>query len=195
MSNPVIHSHSPNYEVEQKFRLTDPELLSMSLLAIGAIPGETVTQVDTYLRHPARDFAQTDEALRIRQIGNEFRLTYKGPVLDPHIKTRHEIEVDLASSKTAAAGFLTIWQALGFTIAREVRKHRAAWSVLFDGRPVSITIDDVPPLGFFAELEILATAEEREAARDLIFRLAKLLKLDQVERRSYLEMMLEMDAS
>ncbi len=193
MSDHASHSLSPTYEVEQKFRLADPELFSMSLLAIGAIPGETVTQVDTYLRHPARDFAQTDEALRIRQIGNEYRLTYKGPVLDPHIKTRHEIEVDLASSETAAAGFLAIWQALGFTIAREVRKHRTAWSVLFDDRPVAITIDDVPSLGFFAELEIVATAEERDAARDLIFRLARLLKLDHVERRSYLEMLLETD--
>ena len=55
-------------------------------------PGEPAEQVDTYFSHPARDFAATDEALRIRSIDQENFVTYKGPKLDATTKTRREID-------------------------------------------------------------------------------------------------------
>src|SRR5205085_2625708 len=56
------------YEVEQKFRLSDLPGIDEKLRQLGAVDGPTVVQVDCYFRHPSRDFAQTDEALRIRTV-------------------------------------------------------------------------------------------------------------------------------
>ena len=44
---------------------------------------------------PCRDFAQTDEALRIRTVGDTSFVTYKGPKLDATTKTRRELELPL----------------------------------------------------------------------------------------------------
>ena len=95
-------------EVEQKFRVADTEGVRKKLVALGATFHEPIRQVDLYFAHPQRDFAQTDEALRLRQVGSENYMTYKGPKLDQNTKTRHEIEVGLAAGALAAgcSGFL-----------------------------------------------------------------------------------------
>ncbi len=76
----ISHTQLPGaWEVEQKFRLSELESLRRRLLEMGAIAKETEDQVDTYLRHPCRDFRATDEALRIRRIQGNALVTYKGP--------------------------------------------------------------------------------------------------------------------
>ena len=84
------------YEVEQKFPLADAAEAERKLVALGGPFSDPVEQVDRYFGHPARDFAKTDEALRIRRIGQENRITYKGPKLDAATKTRRELELPLA---------------------------------------------------------------------------------------------------
>ena len=54
-------------EVEQKFRIADVPAMERQLRALGATLGATELQVDCYFAHPQRDFAQTDEALRLRR--------------------------------------------------------------------------------------------------------------------------------
>ncbi|HUG89298.1 MAG TPA: CYTH domain-containing protein, partial [Planctomycetaceae bacterium] len=56
------------YEVELKFPLSDSERVQAELGRLGARPNESVEQIDRYFNHPARDFGETDEALRIRQV-------------------------------------------------------------------------------------------------------------------------------
>ena len=51
------------FEVELKFPVADPTEIERRLTSIGAKWASEVEQVDTYFAHPARDFAQTDEAL------------------------------------------------------------------------------------------------------------------------------------
>ena len=82
-----------NYEVELKFRIDDPQRIAGLLDGLEATPGEIEQHRDTYFNHPARDFAETDEAFRIRSIGDDNRLTYKGPLVDKQTKTRQEVEV------------------------------------------------------------------------------------------------------
>ncbi len=89
-------------EVEQKYRVVHPAELRSRLVALGAKFAPAVRQVDAYFNHPARDFAQTDEAFRIRSIGDENYLTYKGPKLDRTVKTRRVG----SSSKRAASSAL-----------------------------------------------------------------------------------------
>jgi hypothetical protein len=81
---------------------------------LGGRSADTVTQVDQYFNHPARDFAQTDEALRLRRVGEVNFITYKGPKLDAITKSRHEIELPLPSGDAAATGFAELLTTLGF---------------------------------------------------------------------------------
>ena len=66
-----------SFEVESKFRTDCHGELVRRLREIGAEAKPEVTQEDVYLGHPARDFAQTNEAFRIRRIGTENLITYK----------------------------------------------------------------------------------------------------------------------
>ena len=64
------------------------------LLERGATLSKDCDQVDEYFNHPCRDFAVTDEALRLRK-DPDGKMTYKGPKLDRTTKTREEIEMDI----------------------------------------------------------------------------------------------------
>src|SRR5271157_4632222 len=85
-----------SFEVEVKYRAVDHDHLVQRLVQMGAVAGEAVDHEDTYLNHPARDFAQTGEAFRIRRLGQENRITYKGPRRSGPTKTREEIEIAVA---------------------------------------------------------------------------------------------------
>ncbi len=65
-----------NYEVEQKHLIDDVVALVAALEGRGVKLGPPVEQVDQYFAHPARDFAKTDEALRIRTARGESFVTY-----------------------------------------------------------------------------------------------------------------------
>lgn len=75
-------------EVEVKARVYDPKLVERSIIALGASPIGIEAQVDTYYSAPYRDFAKTDEALRIRVQDNKCFLTYKGARMDSISKKR-----------------------------------------------------------------------------------------------------------
>ncbi|HQU42072.1 MAG TPA: class IV adenylate cyclase, partial [Pirellulales bacterium] len=84
------------YEVERKYRIEDEGPLVERVRGLGGAFGPRQQQVDTYYSHPARDFAATDEALRIRRVGEKASITYKGPKIDSSSKTRQEIEAELS---------------------------------------------------------------------------------------------------
>jgi adenylate cyclase, class 2 len=179
-------------EVELKYHLDDPESLLASLVARGGEPGTPTLERDIYFNHPARDFARTDEALRLRWDGSQAVLTYKGQLLDRVSKSREELELDLAdeSALATARGILT---RLGFREVREVEKRRTKFPVLHRELPVLVTIDEVAGLGLFAELEASAEREAYEPVRDQLIDLAAALGLERGERRSYLQLLLERD--
>ena len=83
-------------EVELKFAVADAVAVREKLNQLGAEFLAPVIQTDNYYAHPARDFAATDEALRIRRVGTASYLTYKGPKIDQMTKTREETEIPLA---------------------------------------------------------------------------------------------------
>jgi adenylate cyclase class IV len=59
----------------------------------------------------------------------------------------------------------------------------------FEGRAFEIVLDEVPPLGFFTEIETLALPEELEAARRTTFALAERLGLAEPIPTSYLALL------
>ncbi len=178
------------YEVELKFRLIDADSFVARLVAAGAQAGPVADQRDLYFNHPARDFERTDEAFRIRTVGNRHVVTYKGAVVDSQTKTRREIEVDLAGDG-AYEKFAEMLQLLGFRAVREVRKHRQTYRLAGPDREYEIAVDNVHDLGLFAEFETLADEAGRAAAVTAILAFVSQFQLPPPERKSYLRLLLE----
>ena len=173
-------------EVERKFRVPDFRELKESLRRLDARWLQEVEQVDQYYVHPCRDFAQTDEALRIRHTGDECRITYKGKRRAVGPKTRREIEFSLPDAKQAAQ----LLEALGFRPVVQVRKQRQAASLHWNNHNVDVSLDSVEEVGQFVELELMAEDETAAAAANVLQSLADELGLGGEERRSYLELLL-----
>jgi|688.fasta_scaffold220149_3 adenylate cyclase class 2 len=187
------------YEVELKFHLADAAALENRLVRLAARFRDPIEQIDRYFAHPCRDFARTDEAVRLRQVGDHVELTWKGPRTDAAAKTRREIELALPSptvpSGDAAAATIARWtellEALGFRRVMEVAKRRRPARVVWQGTEVEVAIDRVTGLGDFVELEIRAEQGEVPLAQACLQSLAQELGCSSPERRSYLELILQ----
>jgi adenylate cyclase class 2 len=177
-------------EVEQKFRITDPAEVRARLADQGIELAEPQYQIDTYFAHPVRDFAATDEALRIRRLGESTYIAYKGPKLDQTTKTRREIELPIAPGAQAAESLQQLLLALGFSPVAKVHKYRRRGGIQWQGHAVEIAWDEVQQLGTFLELEIMADEAGLQPAQAALASLAARLQLAGGERRSYLEMLL-----
>ncbi len=180
-----MSSDTPNspmdLEIEVKAYAADLAAIEARLQRLGAVFTGAVHETDTYFNHPQRDFAQTDEALRIRIADDRAFMTYKGRKLDTLSKTREEIEV--AVGDPAAA--MRLLERVGFTPVARVRKLRRTYKL----GGFTVCLDDVTDLGTFVEVEARGTADI-EPARDAALALLKQLKLQKTERRSYLELLL-----
>ncbi len=180
-----------SFEVEQKYRVVDPAAVRRRFALLGAEDGGTVVQVDTYYAHPGRDFAATDEALRIRRVGEKNFITYKGPKLDATTKTRREIEFDFSAGDSGADRCDQLLQALGFRRVAEVSKSRQISRLQRGMHVIEMAVDEVQEVGSFVELEIAARQEsELDEARAALAAVAGELGLVDVERRGYLELLL-----
>lgn len=184
-----------HFEVEQKFRVASHEPVVAALASLGAKLEPAVEQVDIYYQHPERDFQETDEAFRIRSVGERNFLTYKGPKVDATTKTRHEEEVSLADGSASRRTCDSILGYLGFKPAAIVIKRRRTASFSRDGFEVEIALDDVDQVGEFVELEVSVDADRPDAASlatatRTLGDLAATLELSDSERRSYLELLL-----
>jgi len=175
------------YEVELKVRAShDP--VRDRLAALDAEGVGTVTQVDTYYDAPHRDFAETDEALRIRREAHAdettTRVTYKGPLVEDASKTRREVETGVEDGDRLD----DILGALGFTPAAVVEKERERYAL--DG--YTVTLDTIADLGEFVEIEREATETDLETVREgAVSRLHDLgLDPDEQIRTSYLGLLL-----
>ena len=192
------------YEVELKFPLPPgpaAEAALAKLAAAGATFGPPVTQADTYYAHPVRDFAATDEALRVRVVTGpdgvpRGRLTYKGPKLDAATKTREEFEPALADGDEPVAALAAALERLGFAPVLTVTKTRrtarlTAADPAGTARSYEVTRDRLDELGEFLEIETAADADSLDAAREGALAFAADLGLGPGERRGYLELLLE----
>jgi len=179
------------YEVEQKHRLENPADFEQQLQQRGIPLGPVQHQIDSYFNHPSREFAETDEAFRIRQVAELNFVTYKGPKVDRVTKTRQELELPLTPGAAAAADFTRLLVALGFTLVGRVCKSRRTFSLPSAGHAVVGCIDEILDVGTFVELELTVDQGEVDNAKRIIAALADELGLGSGERRSYLEMFLD----
>jgi adenylate cyclase len=186
------------YEVELKVQ-ADHGAVRDRLDTLGATRVGRVRQVDTYYDAPHRDFAETDEALRVREETaieghegtdrpgeTETRLTYKGPLVERESKTREEAETPVGDPDAIRAAL----DGLGFTPAATVEKTRERYRV----DDYTVTLDAVEGLGAFVEVETEVSSEaEVGAAREGATALLERLELDPTAgiRTSYLGLLLE----
>ena len=178
-------------EVEQKFRIHDKDKLIDQLAHLGAIRGEPVEQHDYYFAHPVRNFAETDEALRIRRNGTDNRITYKGPKRATVSKVRQEIELGFESGESTFEQLAEILELLGLEQVRTIKKRRTPYTYPHHQHSFEITIDEVQELGTFAEIELLAEEDQLALAEAAIIELAKTLGLSNQIRLSYLGMLMD----
>ena len=180
-----------SYEVELKFSVPDLPAFSTWLAELKVVVDHPADETDLYFAHPARDFAKTDEALRLRRKGDANYITYKGPKIDAATKTRREIELPLGPGDEAFQSWKALLEAVGFRPVAEVHKSRRKAAIPWQGRTVEASLDDVQGVGTFVEFELVVDEPEVDAARSCIISLAQSFGLTKGERRSYLEMLLE----
>jgi adenylate cyclase, class 2 len=181
-----------SFEVDVKYRVDNHGQETRKLLEMMAVAGGTVDQEDTYLSHPARDFAVTNEAFRIRRLGDENRITYKGPRRSGPTKTREEIEIPFQAGKEPFEKLHQLFENLGFRSVATIRKRRETFWMTFQGIALEIALDLAKGLGEFVEIEAFAAGEaDLNRAQSAVLALAAELGLTEVEPRSYLRMVLE----
>ena len=174
-------------EVEVKAKIEDFDIMRKKLDELGAIKIKTQSQEDLYFNSPIVDFAETDEALRIRTTLTEGEknifITYKGPKINKESKTREEIEMAIEDSVKAKK----IFEHIGFKEVRAVRKNRDYYSY----ENFEISLDDVEGLEPYMEIEIaLEDGSDYSQAQASIFELFEKLGItDGFERTSYLELL------
>lgn len=134
-------------EIELKARVSDLQAVRERLITLQADLEGKVHEHDLYLNAPHRDFAETDEALRIRDTSGKCTVTYKGAKRrNFHLKAREEYNCDVASGKTMGS----IFASLGFREVAEVKK----WREYYHFRDATICLDQVEGLGEFVEIEL-----------------------------------------
>jgi len=140
-------------EIEAKFRVADPAAFRRRLAERGRKAGETVFEVNRLFDTPAGTLRARRSALRLRE---EFRaadgvllrtvLTFKGPKAAGRLKRRPEVEVEVG----AAGPLVEIFEALGLVEAFRYEKRRTPFR---GGGACEVVLDEVPLLGWFAEVE------------------------------------------
>ncbi len=164
-------------EVEIKARVENMDSIIKILHEMSAQFLREVLEEDEYFNHPCRDFARTDEALRIR---NDGTLTYKGPKVDMETKSREEVNVPVGDMESTRKLLVS----LGFVPVARVRKVRR----YYDVNGLTVCLDTVEGLGDFVEVECIG---EYMGCRERVMDMADKLYLKNFIRESYLEMLLE----
>ena len=155
-------------EIEAKFRLDDPATLEARLAALEAPLLMHVLELNTILDADDRRLFNADSGLRVRTstfINDDrqpvTKLTFKGPRAPDDgngVKSRLERETEVAD----ADALLAILAKLGYHPRVVFEKRRRIYRI----EPgAAVTIDELPRLGFFCEIEA-QSAEQIMRIRD-----------------------------
>jgi len=145
-------------EIELKVRVPDLAPVRERLLALGARMTEKTGEHDIYYNAPHRDFAITDEALRVRYSSGRTIITYKGAKRrDLQFKAREELNVIVEDG----VEFEQMLEHIGFRKTAVVDKVREYYS--FEN--ASVALDEVGDLGSFVEIEVMRSESDASDTR------------------------------
>ncbi len=168
-----------------KIKVDDLQEIEYRLTELGAKLKLIANQRDIYYSHPMKDYAKTDEALRIREDSDKVYLTYKGPKFDSKSKTRVEINVEFSNVQK----LMELLEHLGFKRVLIISKERK----IYEYEKTEFCLDEVEGLGSYLEVErILPNKEHYQKTRAELEKQLIKLKLDPNEsiRESYLELLI-----
>jgi adenylate cyclase class 2 len=170
-------------EVELKVKIPSLDPVRENLRRKNARFLGKVHEHDIYYNAPHRDFAATDEAVRVRFTGDRAVVTYKGPKIKKFgLKAREELNFAVESGET----FGTMLLRLGFSKTAEVDKERETYTL----GPATVSLDTVDGLGTFAEIEV-TTENEADNPTARIGEIAAEIGVEgEPILESYLEMLL-----
>jgi len=170
-------------EIELKARVDDLSAIRTALRDRNARFLHRTHEHDVYYNAPHRNFAETDEALRVRYSDGKAVVTYKGAKIpDLGLKAREELNTVVESGQVIEQ----VFSRLGFTKTATVEKWRETYAL----NPAVIALDEVTGLGTFVEIEVI-TDGDRTKALDDINRLKKDLGITgKPILSSYLELVL-----
>jgi len=145
-------------EIEAKVRLKHPSRLQARLRSVGAKYIGRAFERNWLYDHPDRLLARADKLLRLRE-DRRVSLTFKGPRAQSEYKKREEMEIEFPSVSSARS-FL---ESVGMTKWFYYEKVRETWTL----DSSEIVIDELPYLGFFAEVEAATEDEIDKAVKKL----------------------------
>src|SRR5262249_29755605 len=178
------------FEIEQKYRVVDFSAIETILPSWSASGPVEQTESDHYFNAPDRDFAQTGEAFRVRRIGGDNFLTFKGRRAAGAVRVRRELEIPIAPGDDGARQHQELLVLLRYRPVADATKRRASYALTRDGFQLHVCLDDVEQIGRFAEVEIVAPQEKAAEATAALSAVAAELGLRDVEPRSYLSLVL-----
>lgn len=153
-------------EIEYKFRLADAAPYRARLTALGAAFIERVRQLDRMLDAADRRLLAAGCGLRVRETWvlpaaaettsaaapngphasrGTACVTFKGPRQAGPLKTREELETPVDDGATLR----TVFARLGFEEVIRYEKRREVWHL----NPCVVTLDELPDLGWWLEIE------------------------------------------
>lgn len=139
-------------EIEAKVRIGDPEAFRRQMAARGWPSEGTVFEVNRLFDDAEGSLRRRNCAVRIREercpdTGRVLatRLTYKGPRVPGPLKRRPEYETTVGSAEPLVA----LFREIGLCESFRYEKRRTAWRA----GACEVTLDEVPHLGWFAEVE------------------------------------------
>jgi len=192
------------FETEIKIKLRSDTETRKQLLQLGAQFKYFMHNSDKYynFKNGEKDFAKTDEALRLRstilmdpntkqKIKETHDLTYKGPKLKTSVKSRIEYESEVENADMIHK----IIDALGFDCVIEIPKEREVFEIKYENTQYTVLIDKIEGLsGYYLEAELMVADEKKisEAKQKLVNLVLKLgyNEKDSI-RESYLELVMK----
>jgi len=178
-------------EVEFKVQVPKDEFAKAmtKLIFDNVFQKEKISMEDLYFQHPCKNFKKTDEALRVRQIGDKILIAYKGPKLTKKAKTREELEIRVVAEFSSVKAF---FEKLGFAPILTVKKERTTFVT---SQGIKVSFDVVDELGTFIELETEIPDKDKISYHEqqMMSFLKDYLnvKKGKLVRKSYLELLLE----
>ena len=145
------------------------ELLSLCLFAMVAMDGDSSSAPEAAMKYfvlgalasgmllygismiygASGSLEDSGCALRLRDYGDRYTLTYKGPKkTDLHMKVREEIETSVGSFDSMRSLLESIGLQVSFEYAKWRQKYRMSWQ----GSDVEVCVDKTP-IGVFVEIE------------------------------------------
>lgn len=164
-------------EIETKVKVDSLQPVRERLQQLGARRKGERLEVNIYFDTASGELLASDRGLRLRCLGQENFLTYKGPRQPGSYKQREEIQTQVQD----AAATRAILEALNLRQTLLFEKRRESWQL----EPCLVELDTVAILGCYVEVE---GASEQEIAAAL-----RQLHLDRIdpENRTYPVMLQE----